>query len=187
MANQSAGMANHSTSMSDQSENSRSAQQTNFFLNYATRDQLIGCLNVVSAMLQSNEPIPEDARRRTCEKIQKSTVSLTTLLPFKPTAFVDQSATFEERIAAQLTIELPFEEQSSLIKHLLANRNTLLFYDQTTDQDKRNLINENKRIVVRLMEVPREEPSERLGDGRSPEVETEDENIGESPSKRRSG
>ena len=178
-------MSDQPTSMANQQEENRSTEPMKLFLSYSTRDQLISCLNLVSIILQSNEPIPEDVKSRTCEKIEESIGLLTKLLPSKPTAFVDQSATFEERIAEQLTLELSFAEQPQLMNHLLANRNTVLFSNKFTDEARSSLIVANKRIVVRLMEVPPEEP---MANAARSANDGEDENTGEPPSKRqRSG
>ena len=172
-------IADQPTSMANQSEGNHSAQQANLFLSYSTRDQLVSCLNLVSTILESNQPIPEDAKQRTREKIEESAGLLMKLLPFESTPSADDSATFEERIAAQLTIELPSDEQTRLIKHLLANRNTVLLYDKATDEAKRNLIAENGRIVVQLMNLSLKKPRIREEDG--------DKSIVELPTKRQRG
>ena len=172
-------MTDEPTSMADQLEDSRSVQQANLFLNYTTRDQLISCLNLVSTMLESNKSIPEDAKSRMCKKIEESIGLLAKLLPFESTPSADDSATFEEQIAAELTVKLPSEVQPRLINHLLINRNTVLLYDKATDQAKRSLISQNKGIVVQLMNMWRKNPTNLDGDG--------DENIIEPPSKRQRG
>ena len=187
MANQPTTMANQSTSITEQSEDSRSAQQMNLCLNYRTRNGLINCLVELSTILESNRPIPEDAKDRTCKKIKESIGLLAELLPFESTPSVDDSATFEEQIAVQLTLELPSEEQVGLIKHLLENRNAVLFYDKTTNQTRSSLIAENKRMIVQLMRVPSEEPSERIDGVGSAEGANGDENTGEPISKRQRG
>ena len=163
--------------MSDQSEESHVAGRMKLILNYSIRDQLISCLNLMSTMLESNKSIPEDAKSRVCKKIEESIGLLAKLLPFESTPSADDSATFEEQIAAELTIELPSDEQTEMIKHLALNRNALLFYDQTTDEAKRSLISENERMVIQLMKLSHKKPSDL----------EEDESIIEPPSKRQRG
>ena len=175
-------MSDQPTGMANQLDDASSVEQTNLFLSYSTRDQLIGCLNLVSIIMESKEPIPEDAKSRTCKKIEESIGLLTKLLPFKPTASVDQSATFEERIAANRTFELLFEDQTLLINHLLTNRNAVLFSDKIVDESRSTLIATNNRMIVQLIGVPHEEP---MAGG--VKAASEDENTGERPSKRQKG
>ena len=170
-------IAKQSTSMANQSEDSRSAEQTKLFLSYSTRDQLTGCLNLVSTILESNKPIPEDAKSRTCKKIKESISLLTELLPFESTLSANDSSTFEEQLAAELTIKLFSEVQPRLINHLLANRNIVLLYDKATDEAKRSLISQNERIILQLVKLSHKKRSNL----------EEDENIIESPSKRQRG
>ena len=157
-------------------ENNRSVSQLKLFLNYSTRDHLIGNLNDLSTILKCNEPIPEDAKRRTCKKIEESVGLLVKLSPFEPTPPADDSSLFEERISARLTLELSVTEQLRMVAHLVDNRIAVLTYDKVTDEAKRSLITENKRMIVQLMELPREEPSDLVSGARLAEDSNEDAN-----------
>ena len=181
---------NQSTTMANQPEDSQSTRQLNLFLNYSIRDQLIGCLMQLNTILEGNRPVPEVAKQRTHEKIEKLILSLVRLPfespsleppPSEPPSAAD-SDVFEEAIADQLTLELPETDQSRLMGLLMENRNAVQIYDKVTDAAKRSLIAKNKRIIVQLVDVPYEELSDLICGAKSA-----NEDAGEPSSKRQRG
>ena len=182
-ANQSISIADQPTNMANREDNRSaeqgSAEQLNIlFLPCSTRTQLITSLISLSDILQSNQPIPEDARSRTCKEIEDSILLLINLPPFMPT---QPSA---ETSGGQ-TLKLLRAERSNLMNHLVDIKDAVQYHQKATDELKRSLIVENERMVTQLMKLPREEP--KIGDAGSAEVANGDENTGEPASNRQRG
>ena len=82
-------------------------------LSYSNRHQLITSLSELTAILQCNTAIPDDAKQRTCQKIDQSMRLLVELSPFQSTAStVDSAVLFEEKIFGQLTGLTELTEQA---------------------------------------------------------------------------
>ena len=105
--------------MTNQQEDKQNVDQLklvlNLNLNYSTRNRLINSLNELSIILQCDEAIPEDAKQRTCRKIDDSMRLLVYLLPFGSSQSIDDTGVFEERISGQLTVKLPRAEKSRIV------------------------------------------------------------------------
>ena len=126
-------------------------------MTHSTRGQLITNLYQLSTILQCNTAIPDDAKQRTCQKIDQSVLSLMALSPFEPTASTngdDPTILFEEKIFGQLTAKLSRAERSKAINHLVDLRDALLFDRLVTNETKHDLVAENKRIIDILLDLP---------------------------------
>lgn len=152
-------------------------------LNHSTRKQLFTVLNDLSAILQYNQPIPADAKQRTSKKIDDLILVLVNLSPSGPSRSSDNSNMFEERIADQLTADLSRAERSRIVSHLIDLKDAILSSDLFTVETKRCLIDENKQMVVRLLDLPVRIQS----DGDLPSDEDTDESNDEPVSKRQRG
>lgn len=127
-------------------------------LSHSTRGQLITCLDMLSAVLQCNKPIPDDAKQRICQKIDESIRLLIELSPFKSVPSGEPSNVFEEMISGQLTVALSVAERMSAVGHLISARGAVQFGVLTAnDQTKRCLLAENRKIVVQLMDLQYQE------------------------------
>ena len=157
--------------MDKQQENERDADRPESILNLSCskRDELITILAQLSTILQCNTAMPEDAKQRTCKKIENSIRLLVELLPFKSTRSTEISGTFEERIAGRLIVGLPKAERLCMIGHLIAIREAVL-YGLITVETKRGLISENKRIIDQLLDLSAKEQN-------CPAEEEKDENC----------
>ena len=165
--------ANQLTSMAD-NEESRSAKQhsaeqlNSLFLSCSTRTQLTTSLVSLSDILQSSQPIPEDAKSRTCKEIDDSILLLVNLPPFMRTQPADSSGQ---------ALKLPRSERSNLINHLVDVKDAVQYDQKATDEAKSSLIAENERIVFELVKLSHEEP--KVDDTGSAEVTNREETTGE--------
>ena len=125
-------------------------------LSYSKRHPLINSLSELTSILQCNTTIPDDAKQRTCQKIDQSMRLLVELSPFQPTASTDGDdldALFEEKIFGQLTAKLSRAERSKAMNHLVDLRDAVLFDRLVSDKTKHNLMAENKRIINFLLDL----------------------------------
>lgn len=129
-------------------------------LNHSTRSQLINSLNDLSAILQCYEPIPEDAKQRTCTKIEETILLLVNLSPFEPTQSSCSADVFEKRISGQLIVQLPKAERSSIVAHLSDIKDVVLHDDKISREAKDSLVAENKRIIDKLLSLSRKDKNE---------------------------
>lgn len=143
-----------------ESKDKQNADQPVLNLNYSTRDQLIDSLNRLSAVLEYNKPIPENAKERICKKIDDSIRLLVELSPFEPAKSADLSSVFEEIVSERLTVRLSSAKRLSAVGHLIAVRRAVQFYDSVDDETKRGLIADSKKIVLQLMELPHKRQSD---------------------------
>lgn len=132
-------------------------------MNFLKRDQLILTLNQLSAILQFDKPIPEEAKQRTCKKIVDTIASLVVLSTSAPTLSIntDQLASydvFEETVFGQLIFELSKADMSQMINQLIAIRDALKS-DKAIPNEKRALAVENRRIIGLLLDLPCKEQS----------------------------
>ena len=144
--------------MTNQQEDKQNVDQLklvlNLNLNYSTRNRLINSLNELSIILQCDEPIPEDAKQRTCRKIDDSMRLLVYLLPFGSSQSIDDTGVFEERISGQLTVKLPRAERSRIVSHLIDIKDAVLYDDKISRAAKESLVTENRRIIDQLLSLP---------------------------------
>ena len=147
-------MANQSVSMANPQEDNVDQLKLVLNLNYSTRNQLINSLNDLSAILQCDEPIPEDAKQRTCTKIDQSMRLLVYLSPFGSSQSTEKadSDVFEERISGRLAVQLPRESRSSIVSHLIDLKDAVLF--EFNREAKDSLVIESRRIVDQLLSLP---------------------------------
>lgn len=172
------------TSMANQPEGDQNGEQPKLVLklNYSKRDQLFTSLNELSAILQYNQSLSDVTKQRTHEKIKESVLLLMDLPSFEATQATGDQAAGDSNEIDQLAFELSGEEQTRMISHLVDNRNAVTFYDKMDNETKRNLVTENKRIVVQLLDLPGKAQSD-LGADLPPDEDT-DENNSEPPSKK---
>ena len=182
MANQQEPQDSQQESENNQQEPqaNRSAGQLSLSLNRSTRNQLATSLIGLSDILQFNKPI---AKQVTCKEIEDSILRLVNLSPFEPTQSADDSGGLDQ------ALKLLRSERSNVINHLVDIKDAVLFGQKVIDEAKRNLITENERMVVRLMKLSREEPSDLACGAKSAEDANEEtnENTGEPSSKRQRG
>ena len=152
-------------------------------LNYSKRDQLFTSLNELSAILQYNQSLSDVTKQRTHEKIKESVLLLMDLPSFEATQATGDQAAGDSNEIDQLTFELSGEEQTRMISHLVGNQNAVTFYDKMDNETKRNLVTENKRIVVQLLDLPGKAQGDFGAD--LPSDKDTDKNNGEPPSKQR--
>ena len=150
-------------------------------LNRSTRNQLIISLIGLSDTLQCNKPT---AKQVTCNEIEDSILLLVNLSPFEPTAnSADDSDGLDQALKLLRT------ERSRMMDHLIDIKDALRSGQKVTDEAKRSLVTENERMVVQLMKLSREEPSDLVCGDKPAEDASEDtnENTGEPSSKRQRG
>ena len=159
-------------------------------MSYSIRDRLITDLNQMSTILQCNEPIPGDAKQRTCKKIEQSILLLVSLSPFEATQLNEESDEFEERISEQLIAELSREDRSKILNHLIGIKDALLFGHKISRAAKDSLVTENRRIIIeQLLGLPCKVESNMISGAGSAVVKSEDknENSGEPSAKKQRG
>ena len=120
-------------------------------MNFSTRNRLITNLNQVSAILQCKQPIPEDAKQRTRNKIDDAIRLLVDLSPFEPTQ--DDSGEFEDLLTDQLNVELSREDRMRILIHLIEIKDVAEFDEKIADETKRSLTAKNRRIISQLLEI----------------------------------
>lgn len=137
-------------------------------------------INQLTTILHCNKPIPSDAKQRICKRINESIRWLEDACsPFESMPSAQATDVFEEMISGQLFVELSRVERLSLIGHLIAVRSAVQFDVSTTDEIKRGLATENKRILHHLLDLP-------CKSGRSDE-EDKSENNSEPPLNKEKG
>ena len=173
------------TSMANRPEGDQNGEQPKLVLklNYSKRDQLFTSLNELSAILQYNQSLSDVTKQRTHEKIKESVLLLMDLPSFEATQATGDQAAGDSNEIDQLTFELSGEEQTRMISHLVGNQNAVTFYDKMDNETKRNLVTENKRIVVQLLDLPGKAQGDFGAD--LPSDKDTDKNNGEPPSKQR--
>ena len=152
-------------------------------LNHSARDELIISLNQLSTILQSNKPIPADAKQRARKKIYDSIRLLVDLSPFELAQSTDESNEFEETIADQLAFKMTRADRSTIMNHLTDLKDAVQF-GRLICETKRNLITENKRIIHQLIDLPAREQSDQTCAG---SAEDSGDNSVEPPSKQQMG
>lgn len=110
----------------------------------ATRDKLVRILSLVSDVLQSNKPVPEDAKKRIYQRINEAVQLLTELSSSEP-ILDDSTATFEER----MIVGLATEERRRIVQQMLLNKDA--FNGPISEEDKSKLITENRKIASQLV------------------------------------
>lgn len=142
-------MANHQKSL-----NKRKIDQMVLNLSHSSRHELISSLTNLSALLQSNKVIPEKVKARISEKIDDSMCLLVELSPFEPIRSTKDSEPFEEMVFNQLIVELTRAERSAIVDHLIDIRDAVQVGGLFSDEIKRDLVAESKRIINQLLELP---------------------------------
>ena len=133
-----------------------------FNLSHSARNQLIISLSDLSIILQSSKPITENAKQRIRKMIGESVHLLMDLSPFKPS--LSTSGLFERMLSGRLMLELSAEKRLRVTSHLIAAGDAVQFDGLVTDETKRNLAAENRRIIVQLLDLLCREQSGRADD-----------------------
>lgn len=145
---------------------------------YSNRDRLVANLTQLSAILQCNQSFSADEKQQTHQKFKESILLLMDLSS-EVTPSADDSNWLD-----QLTYELPRAERSRISIHLI-EINAALSDRLITDETKRSLVNENKRIIVQMLDLPCKVQGDMIGGAGS--AEEENKNIGEPLSKKQKG
>lgn len=122
-------------------------------LNYSTRNQLITSLNELSAILQCNKRIPDDAKQRTRKKIDDTMRLLVDLSPFEQIRMTDEPGLFEELVSDELTVKLSRADRSRVMNHLIDIKDAVLADELITGETRRSLVTENRRIIDQLLDL----------------------------------
>ena len=125
-----------------------------FNLKWSTKDNLIQNLNKYTALLHLNQP-NEGEKSSVIQETDRLILQISAL-PIKQ-ANVRKRMRFDS--TSELVLELSWRLRDQLIAHLVANKSYAISVDAFSKNEKRNLINLNKQLVFKLVNMDVESDS----------------------------
>ena len=124
----------------------------NLKMRFSSRERLIRCLNLLSAVLQSRQTVPEEAKKRINKLVDDSVQLLMDLSSSDPAPLVNDSRLFEELLSDQMIIEISKTERRILVLQLVENKDA--FDGAMTEKDREKLASANRKITNELLNKP---------------------------------